>query len=102
MEKDAGVAAVLNTILPGLGWIYCGKIGGGIISIFIDSGLFYGVLFAVEYSTYGRYIDNDYRLTFCLIYLIYWIIQINWVYYVLSDEKTSDNNDSPLNSEDKE
>ncbi|MBR1756194.1 MAG: hypothetical protein IJ738_01345 [Alphaproteobacteria bacterium] len=36
MKKDAGVAALLNTILPGLGWIYCEYILGGIISIFID------------------------------------------------------------------
>lgn len=99
MEKNTGIAAVLNTILPGLGWIYCGKIGRGIISIFIDTCLFYGTLFAVTYSTYDNYIKDDKRLIFCLIYLIYWIIQINWVYNNLSYKKTSDNNKSSLNSD---
>ena len=99
MKKDAGVAAVLNTILPGLGWIYCGKIGRGIISIFIDCGLFYGALFAVSYSSTSGYYYDDNRSIFCLIYLIYWIIQINWVYNKLSYKETSDNNKDSLNSE---
>lgn len=61
MKKDAGVAAVLNTIIPGLGWIYIESLFLGIISIILDVVFFSLIL---------------HNPLFGFVWLVFWIISI--------------------------
>ncbi len=63
MKKDAGIASVLNAVLPGLGWLYIEFLSFGIISILIDIGLSF-------------WIFNSSTVVPMLIFSIYWWIQI--------------------------
>lgn len=66
MKKDAGIGAVLNAILPGLGWLYGEYIFIGIISIFIEAFFVYLFIF-------------HYKLLYSFLYILYWILSINLV-----------------------
>jgi|GEM_PF-6544360 len=63
MKKDAGIAAVLNALLPGLGWLYIESLSTGIISILLDAGLFF--LICTSSTVFPS-----------VIYLFYWWFQI--------------------------
>lgn len=63
MKKDAGIASVLNAVLPGLGWLYIEFLSVGIISILIYIGLSF-------------WIFNSSTVVPMLIFGIYWWIQI--------------------------
>ena len=76
MKKDAGVAALLNAIMPGFGWLYCEKLSYGIISLIIDSALWIWIL-SVRY-------ESD-LLAPILISALYWIISIVGVFNDVKD-----------------
>lgn len=49
--RRAGVAALLNALLPGLGYVYCGRLGGG-IGIAATYHLAVGVAFVVAWCSH--------------------------------------------------
>ena len=77
MQKDAGIAAVLNALLPGLGWLYIESLKIGIASVFIDIGLFFWI------STSSAIFPS-------IVFLIYWWIQIISVHDSISNTRKED------------
>lgn len=71
MKKDAGIAAVLNAVMPGLGWIYIESLVPGIGSIILNGAFLYLTLF-----------DNIYSI---FIWGLFWIFSIMTVYNAVKE-----------------
>lgn len=82
MKKDAGIAAVLNTIIPGLGWIYIESLILGIGSIILNSILLYLTIFN--------------NIFFIIAWLCLWIASIIIVYNTVKE------NENPIKKQKKQ
>lgn len=71
MKKDAGIAAVLNALIPGLGWIYIESLIPGIGSIILNGILFYLTIFN--------------NIFFIIAWLFLWIASIIIVYNTVKE-----------------
>lgn len=78
MKKSAGVATLLNAIIPGFGWLYCERIFIGIISLLINTGLLTGLLFLSFYGI-GIFV--------AILYLLFWLISLLSVFYYIKNKK---------------
>lgn len=71
-NKDAGVATLLNVIVPGFGWFYCERIFIGIISLFIN-GVSFHILLSIRRS------DEVYIVG--ILYICFWLFSVIYIFY---------------------
>lgn len=86
MKKDTGVAALLNAIVPGFGWLYCERIFMGIISIIINIVLL-NILWTMSFE---HHVHRDTILFHILLALGFWLFSIIYVFYNVKGFNLSD------------
>ena len=77
MKKDAGVAALLNAIVPGFGWLYCERIFLGIVSIIINIVLI-NILWTMSFK---YYVHRDTILSYVVLAFCFWLFSVIYVFY---------------------
>lgn len=77
-KKNAGVAAILSAIVPGLGSVYCGHIVDGIVC-FVMVNIFFGLYMGVSMASPG-YSSSSAIGFFALVSMIAWGANIAGAY----------------------